>query len=330
MPTVKRNSIYRFILLLITLAPLMLMNCGQHGESYEDINSDMGAISGQIINRITGAGLPDIKVEFAYVPKGYYHKTKTGWDGFFLIRNMPAGNYELDRYYIIRSCPKGLEAPATTKTFKIVPGKILKNVKIYLQRMTTISGYVYAADMVTPLENVKITTTSGYYNHYEETAYTDKRGRYHLSGFDSGQKMIDADKTGFANESLCMRVKSGKDYKNIHFILGKGSVSVKGKIVSDFDNQPIEGAELYFCARMVEERFSCGRLKTDHNGEYEMVGLKVPGPFKVSISHEKYYGIGTYQTIKLKPGLNVLDFKLIPRKNEEKNEKNAPGNNAKK
>ncbi|MCP4150921.1 MAG: carboxypeptidase regulatory-like domain-containing protein [bacterium] len=196
--------------------------------------------------------------------------------------------------------------------------------------MATVSGYVYAADMVTPLENVKITTTSGYYNHYEETAYTDKRGRYHLSGFDSGQKMIGADKTGFANESLCMNIKSGRNYKNVHFILGKGSVSVKGKIVSAVDKQPIEGAEVSFTFRAIGKDFSFGNLKTDHNGEYELIGLKAPGPFEVSVTHDKYYGIGIQHTIKLKPGLNILNFDLIPRKTEEKNEKNAPGNNAKK
>ncbi|MCP4152560.1 MAG: carboxypeptidase regulatory-like domain-containing protein, partial [bacterium] len=302
----------------------------QPGENYEEINSEKGAISGKVINYSTGRGLPDIDVELTFVPKGYSYKTKTGTDGHFLIRNMHRGEYELDRNVFIKSCPKGLEAPATTKTFKLVPGKILKNAKIYLQRVTTISGYVYDADMVTPLKNVRITKESGYYVHYNRTVYTDKRGWYHLSGFESGQKVLAAYKSGYASEVLRVTVKSGKDYKHAHFILGKGSVSVKGKIVSALDNQPIEDAGIYFSARMVEKRFSCGGLRTDYNGEYEMVGIKAPGPFEVIVSHEKYYGIGIQHTIKLKPGLNILNFDLIPRKTEEKNEKNAPGNNAKK
>ncbi|MCP4150922.1 MAG: hypothetical protein GY757_24460 [bacterium] len=333
MPTVKRNLIYRFILLLITLAPLMLFNCGQPGENYEEINSEKGAISGKVINYSTGRGLPDIVVmaseKFKGYKKGYSFTTKTDKDGHFLIRNMPMGDYRIERSYICDSRPEGLEIPPLKKTFKIYPGKLLKNAKIYLIREATISGYVYAADMVTPLENVKITTPSGYYMT-DKITYTDKRGRYYINGFTSGKARLTADKSGYASEMQCMWVEPEKDYKHVHFILGKGGVSVKGRIVSTVDKQPIEGAELYFGARMVEKRFSSGRLKTDHNGEYGMVGLKAPGPFEVSVSHDKYYGIGIQLIIILKPGLNVLDFELIPRKTEQKNKKNAPGNNAKK
>ncbi|MCP4152049.1 MAG: carboxypeptidase regulatory-like domain-containing protein, partial [bacterium] len=268
---------YQLSLIVLVFAFLLVTNCGQRGENYEEINSEMGAISGKIINYSTGRGLPDIDVELSeklrYRLKEYCFTTKTDRTGRFLFRNMPKGEYKLDRGLVIKSCPEGLEIPSFKKKFKIYPGKILKNVKIYLICEATISGYVYAADMVTPLENVKITTPSGYYMN-EITTYTDKRGRYHLNGFSSGKKRLRAYKSGYANELQCMWVEPEKDYKHVHFILGKGGVSVKGRIVSAVDKKPIEGAELYFGARMVEERFSCGRLKTDHNGEYGMIGLK--------------------------------------------------------
>ena len=150
-----------------------------------------------------------------------------------------------------------------------------------------------------------------------EQALTNEQGKYIIVGVVKGKKFILADALGFANESCCIDVKQGKKYDNVNFILGKGNVSVKGKVFSEKDNQVIKDAHVsVFCNRLTEHS-SSGRAKTDKNGEYSIIGLNDPGTFEVNVYHEEYEIISR-ELIELKKGENILDFKLKPKTKSEK------------
>ncbi|MCP4153707.1 MAG: carboxypeptidase regulatory-like domain-containing protein [bacterium] len=303
---------------VLVICLLMLFNCCQSRRSlspqyYEDIAPGKnGAVAGQIINIDTGEGIPGLKLEMIAEKEDHTIECTTGKDGHFNMDSIPGGTYLVLGEVINGSNRAGLLLDEFPQTIKVIAGKILKNVWITFKTGAVVSGYVYAADGVTPLKDVNVEV-----NPFDsERSWTNKQGKYKLVGLDEGELSIYAIKPGFPGGLKSIAVKLGKTYE-LNFELGKdGNTSVHGRIVSAKDNQPVKNALLFFDSTKVGKASSFCRAESDCNGEYYITGLKGPATFELSIVHWQYYEIGVNYKIKLKVGKNTLDFKLHPSKKE--------------
>lgn len=275
------------------------------------------SISGRIINRETGKGIPGLDIEIFNIHGGNDFECKTDQDGNFKIENVPKGVYTFETFKLYSGCPKDLVFTEMPKDIDVSSGKSIKNLKIYLQRGAIISGYVYGPDGVTPLKNIEL-EISPWPSRVSSTTVTDDKGKYIFTGIEGGKMTIFQNSPGYEIESVCRKVKPGNTYENVNFILGTGKVSVKGKVVSAENNQVVTGAHVYFMYRKIYENYSSGVAETDSNGDYSLLGLKYPGTFQLSIVKEGYQSKN--HGVELNWGENILDFILYPVKKIEKEE----------
>jgi hypothetical protein len=293
------------------LVILILFLCFIQGTTAENHMS----VSGKLINRETGKGVPGVNIILFELDEGEEFEGITDKEGKFTIKISHKGKYEISEIDIYFTCPPELLIHKMPKKIKISPGKNISGINIYLKKGATISGYVYAADGVTPLKGVEISSLP-WIRGKDESVFTNEQGKYVILGVSKGDKCIRATAPGFADESCRLDVKPGRNYENKNFILGKGDVSVKGKVFSEKDNQLIKDALLFFIYSRLTEHYSAGSAKTDKNGKYSIIGLKYPGTFEISVGHEEYEIIDS-RLIELKKGENVLNFKLKPKKNRK-------------
>jgi hypothetical protein len=303
---------------LIILASIFVCLCFIQGTTSDKHVS----VSGKVINLETGKGVPGVDIKLFKIDECKEFESTTDKEGKFMIKMIPKGKYGIYKEAIYMSCPIELIIYKMPKKIKISPGKNISEINIYLKKGAEISGSVYAADEFTPLKGVAISSIPWMRREGElvvtnEQVFTNEQGKYIIVGVVKGKKFILADALGFANESCWIDVKQGKKYDNVNFILGKGNVSVKRKIFSEKDNQIIKGVLFYFSCSRLTGNSSSGRLKTDKNGKYSLVGLKYPGTFEVDVYHEEYEIIHR-KLIELKEGENVLYFRLKPKTKSEK------------
>ena len=295
----------------ITYIFLLLLSCSQSGN--EKTPNNYGSVSGKIINNDTGEGIPGIEIDIYGLYKDYDFETSTDKDGNFNFKEVPKGVYKITPFTIYKFCPKGLVISKMPKTFKVPPGKNIKNINIYLQRGAEISGYVYAADGVTPLKNIEIEILP----HPARVCHiveTDGQGKYVFKGLEGGHKEIAHNTPGFATECMCIEVKPGKIYENVNFILGRGNVSVRGKVVSTRDNKIIPGIFIFFEDKRLNKYYSSGEAESNSSGEYSLIGLRYPGTFELATVDPKEEYVDIECDVELKLGENILDIKLKPKK----------------
>ncbi|MCP4153706.1 MAG: carboxypeptidase regulatory-like domain-containing protein [bacterium] len=196
MPTFKRNLIYRLLLLLITLAPLMLMNCGQsrcnlNPQYYEDIAPGKnGAVSGQIINIDAAKGIPGIILEIIRQEECLTFDCKTDERGKYIIKGRTEGRK------VVHAVAQGLASESTVLDVK--PGEKYENVNFILGRgkisakgktpaqyeNVSVKGKLIAANDKQPVKGAML-----YFGSCKEGAdysggwtKTDRNGEYHLTG----------------------------------------------------------------------------------------------------------------------------------------------------
>ncbi len=293
-------------MILIGLFFLGIRGGGLHGT-----NSGLTMkVSGKVIQTATGKGIPDVDVILFDDEEGEEFEATSGNDGRFTIEDVPAGVYGIVEVDIHMSCPEALIIDKIPKRITVRRNKNLSGLRILLKKGARISGRVTAGDGSLPVANVEI-MADPWLRGKDKAVFTDKNGRFKLVGIDSGEKTVFASAPGFADESVELKVISGKTYGNINFVLGKGTVSVKGLILSSKSKQGISGAAVYFLYHTPTKHYSAGSVKSGNNGEYSIVGLKYPGKFKLSIFHDDYKDIDS-RTVELKKGENNLDIQLEP------------------
>ncbi|MCP4151697.1 MAG: hypothetical protein GY757_28395, partial [bacterium] len=270
-------------------------------------------VCGKIINRDTGKGVPGVDVMI--LGEGI-HRTVSDRNGNFCFLKVPHGEYGFSSMSIHATCPEDLFIDSLPGEITVMDGKNIMNIKIYLKKGGSISGRVFHPDGITPVKRVRISRDKWFYGR-TQYVYTDGNGRYEIIGLNSGSKNVLARIDGYAFEARKVDVYEGKTVENVDFILGRGKVSVKGKILSNMDNQEIPKAKIFFHAFKTGENYTGGSDNSNKNGKYSVIGLLGPGKFEVCIIHEEYEILET--VVELKPGDNNFDFKLEPEKASKKN-----------
>ena len=266
-------------------------------------------VSGKVIHKETGQGVPGVIVDIININTGDSYDCTTDINGNFVIKMVPQGIYEISDVDIHMTCPEELIIDEIPETIIVTTGRNIYDLNIYLQKGATISGYVYKADGITPVEDANILSDPWIFGK-NESVYTNEQGKYEIKGVGQGDKLIHASAAGFASEAIELDVLPGSTYENKNFILGRGKLWVKGKVTSSGDNQPIKDASVFFIYSNVDERYSAGWTKTDDNGEYYITGLKNPGVFELSIVQDEYEII-INELFELKTGENNKDFSLV-------------------
>jgi len=264
-------------------------------------------VSGKVIQKETGKGVPGVKIDFFETYVGESFNFITDKDGNFMIRMVPQGIYEISEVDIHLTCPEELIIDEIPGPIKVTTGKNIFNLNIYLKRGATISGCVYDADGIMPLKDVEMVSDPWIYGK-SEAVYTNEQGKYIIKGVGEGYKLIYASNEGFGLESNGLDIMAGENFENVDFILGKGNISVKGKVVSAQDNQVVKNSLIFFTYMESNKYYSAGFTRTDNNGEYCIIGLKYPGSFELSIVHDEFDESDSY--ITLNKGENILDLRL--------------------
>ncbi|MCP4151966.1 MAG: carboxypeptidase regulatory-like domain-containing protein, partial [bacterium] len=274
-----------------------------------EVEAQLMSITGKVMQKETGKGVARVELLLGEVNTGDYYFSKTDRNGNFRVRKVPHGIYQISEAYINATCPEALLVSEIPDIVEVLPGKNIGGLKIYLKRGAVISGYIFAADGVTPLKGVEVSADP---RRYGKTwnVYTDARGKYVINGLDSGFKILYASINGSALESTNLDVKPHDNFDNVNFNLGRGTVTVKGKVVSDKDNTAIENAIVFLTHRDINDNYSAGFATTDGNGEYSLDGLKFPGTFELSVVHDEFEVDGTY--VLLEKGDNNLNLQLSP------------------
>jgi len=264
-------------------------------------------VSGKVIQKETGQGIPGIQILLYEIISGENYFADTNKEGIFVVHRVPPGIYKISDTFVNMSCPEELIVAEMPEMITVTTGRNVIDQKITLEKGATISGYVYAADGVTPLKDVEISAEPWIYGR-GEPVYTDSQGKYILKGLVDGNKLVHASVQGFEHESIDVNVKPAEDIVNINFILGRGNVSVKGKVVSFIDNQPVKNAYISFIYEYPNQKYSSGWSITDDNGSYSIIGLKHPGRFEISIAHDEYDEPDSF--VSLSYGENTINFEL--------------------
>lgn len=291
--------------------------------SFSQVDKSWGSgilmiVCGRVINSDTGEGVPGTKI----VIYGKYHtailSTVTNQNGDFCIIEVPEGNYTICHETILRTCPGDLIIKSIPDEIKIPVGKNTYGLEIVLHKGPAVSGRVVGPDGITPIKGASVSLDQ-WFRGRKKSVFTHEDGRYTARGLVEGERMVVAEKDGYALEAVTLNLKAGEMVENVNFILGKGKISVKGKIVSAVTNQGLKNAAIDFIYTLVGPKYSAGSAETDEVGNYSIIGLLEPGKFSMCIILEEYEIIET--EVELKMGENILDFKLTPKLTEKKLEK---------
>jgi hypothetical protein len=306
-----KNRLFLLIIFFITACSIL---------SFSQVDKSWGSgilmsVCGRVINSDTGEGVAGTEI----IIHGKSHvailSTFTDKNGDFCIRKVPEGYYTISRRAILRTCPGELIIKSILDEIEVHVGKNIHGLEIVLHKGPAVSGRVFGPDGVTPIKGAAVSLDK-WFRGRKEKVYTDEDGKYTAKGLVEGERMVFADKNGYAFESVTVNLKAGEMVENVDFILGRGKISVKGKIITADTNQGLKNAYISFMYTLIGPKYSDGCAETDEDGNYSIIGLLEPGKFEVSIIVEEYEFNDI--EVELKIGENILDFKLEPELTEKK------------
>jgi hypothetical protein len=295
--------------------------------------SDSGifmSVSGRVVQKETNSGVANVRVAIynAFQQK-FRFEALTDKTGNFQITEIPDGKYSVSVHSIQKSCPENLVVDeSSTLEINVVPGKNIRGVSIYLRNGESVSGVILGPDGKTPLLNASVSVVP-YQIGKKLDKKVDVNGRFSIlginakseksnfclvvmsPGFTNNYKLIQKPPY-FANTHEIIQLKKGDNINNLSIIMGKGNISVKGKILSA-DNLPIQGAivSISSISRLSSE-LNDGDCISDGNGDFRIIGFKNAVDVEISAFHEIY---GSYETQKkLISGENTIDIKLVIKK----------------
>jgi len=266
-------SIKKIMIILCTLIS-SIITCTAVAEIYT-------AISGKVISDETGKGVEGVDVNAFWSINGSYGQehTVTNKDGQYFLKNLKSGTYSIG--FIKKNSPYLSEDP--NLVIDLPKGKNIVNANFVLKLGGSLSGVVYDADGMTPLDNVDVTVIAN--NPLPKdarnirTTRTDINGKYRIQGLpgsDAGK--VEVDIVGHPKLTKTIILERGVTITGINFIAKwDPTTGISGYVKSSIDNKPISKAEIIIRDNIGND---IARTNTDSTGRYLITGLS-SGTYKI-------------------------------------------------
>lgn len=273
--------------------------CAQlHAELYMQI-------SGTVVDQETGLGVEKTKV-LLLARTGEQNEdlkavTETNNEGRYLFDAVPPGEYAL----VVQTPNESNYAlDLTPKKIKVERGKNLINVNFQLEIGGSISGIVFGADGVTPMESVPVMALTLFGS---KGVKTDNQGKYLIKGLKVNVPItLRAAARGFGSVTRDNIMLLPKSVTTVDLVFGVGPSKIEGT-ATDINGQPIKtGVFVTF----LSETGSVGKALSDQEGKYSITGLN-SGTYKAIVMGPGYK-ILTIDSVLISQGNNALDFSLRP------------------
>lgn len=246
-----------------------------------------GAITGHIYQ---GDGVTPITNALVFIrPSNYFFddgfRINTASDGSYAVNSLALGQYKVTAQspdYANQKYYGGNYGWNNAKNVDVFPPNSTNNININLDSGGSISGYVYATDGVTPLNNVGILadplpggtiegigTRSGVDGSYTITglpplSYIVRVPDDSLPGWLVGE-FYDSKDTG--QEANIITVAPSQNIIGINFTLDEGGI-ITGQVFDDQTEQPVSGVGLH--AFTIAGGYQAGLGITDFDGKYQL------------------------------------------------------------
>jgi hypothetical protein len=278
-------------------------------------------IHGRVLQRETGTGIKGAIVHFYETFTAKEFETVTDPNGYFLIRMVPDGIYELNSRFLYLSCPPDLILEEKLEPVKVTVGRNIINLNIYLKKGASISGRIFKPDGVTPVTQGNVVVQPRLKGKLVDNKI-DNNGYYKVVGLGRpGVEELDysvaVEAVGYAHLAKLAKIKSSEEITGFDFVVGKGNVHIQGTITSSVDNRPVKGAIISVLSvkrptSLAE--ISNGETITDESGNYSIFGFKYPTTVDIAVFSDDYEMAKVEKYLKF--GVNTIDFTLNPKGKE--------------
>jgi hypothetical protein len=280
-------------------------------------------IHGRVIQRETGTGIKGAIVNFYETFTAGEFEAVTDKDGYFLIRRAPDGIYELNSRFLYLSCPPDLILEKKVEPVKVIIGRDIIDLNIYLKKGATLSGRIFKPDGVTPVTQGNVVVQPRLKGKLVDNKI-DNNGYYKVVGLGRpGVEELDysvaVEAVGYAHLAKLAKIKSSEEITEFDFVVGKGNVHIQGTITNSVDNSPVKGATISVLSvkrptSLAE--ISNGETITDEAGNYSIFGFKYPTTVDIAVFSDDYEMAKVEKYLKF--GVNTIDFTLNPKVKKEK------------
>ena len=256
-----------------------------------------GSISGHVFEEDGVTPIQGALVQ-AWDPNIYYgsYAAYTAADGSYTIRGMENGSYTVEAHasgYLWEYYDDTYDWYSRT-TVAVTAPNVVANIDFCLSKGGSISGYVFAADGVTPIAYAYVDIydyNSGAYVGYDMTS---SDGSYSVVGLIDGTYIAEAQQWDYISEyydnapdltnATPITVTAPNDTPNINFsLMQKGSIS--GFIFKPDGVTPLYDA--YVCAYDYDTGYWKDSDYSDSDGSYHLTGL-TNGSYVVRTSESGY------------------------------------------
>jgi len=237
------------------------------------------SISGKVIAEDNGQGIAGIGVLAVMLESNEHYYATTDVSGKYVLKNLKPGTYKI-------GFSKRSSYVSVKPVLKVVlpKGKNVVNANYVLKLGGSVSGIVYGADGVTPLNHVKVsaevpTSQPEWVMNFDFT-FTDNNGRYLLQGLPvSDNCVVDVEILGHAPLTKTARITKGETTKNVNFVVKWDDITgVSGYVKSLIDDKPVEGVGITLSDQSGNP---IATAITYGTGRYSIVGVS-PGIYKVT------------------------------------------------